>query len=333
MIWKLAVGLVLSAFFLWLSLRDAQLADVWSAVGDADYRWMVPMVALTLLSFLLRAWRWQLLLTAAQRVRYWSLLQATFIGFMGNNVLPARLGELLRVQAIRTGAGVSRSAALGSLVMERILDISMLLVFFVFVLLAGKIPAEVQSWGKYLAAALVPALLAVIVFRFRPDPFLAVAARVVPGRVRARVLEMAKNFHSGLGALESGSALGASALLSIPMWGCLVGVVICGFRSLSLDLPPDAGIITLVVMAIGTMVPSAPGFIGTLQYAGTLALTQYQVDPSLALTFTLIYHASQWFPVTAIGLVFFLQQHLSFEQLRGLETPAKSADRPGGEGL
>lgn len=326
MIWKLLLGLVLSAFFFWLALRDAQLAEVWTAIEAADYRWMIPMVGLTLLSFLLRAWRWQPLLASAQRVRFGPLLSATFIGFMGNNVLPARLGELLRVQAIRSGAGVSRSAALGSLVIERILDISMLLVFFLVVLVTGKIPAEVRSWGTYLAAALIPAVVAVSVFRHRPRPFFALIERFVPTRIRARLLAMAQNFHVGLGVLGDGRALVLAAVLSVPMWACLVGVVVCAFRAVSLDLPADAGVITLVIMAIGTMVPSAPGFIGTLQYAGTLALTQYDVDPSLALSFTLLYHASQWFPVTGLGLLFFLRQHLGLAQLRSLEKEAVAAD-------
>ena len=332
MIWKLLAGLVLSAFFLWLALKDAQLSEVWGAVQAADYTWMVPMVLLTLVSFLLRTWRWQVLLASAQRVKFWPLLSSTFIGFMGNNVLPARLGELLRVQAIRTAAGVSRSAALGSLVMERILDISMLLVFFLVVLVAGKLPPEVKSWGIYLVVVLVPVLAAVIVFRFQPKPFLRILEKVAPGRLRPRLLAMASNFHVGLGALENGRELGLAAFLSVPMWATLVGVVVCGFRALSLDLTTEAGVITLVIMAVGTMVPSAPGFIGTLQYAGTLALTQYDVDPSVALSFTLLYHASQWFPVTAVGLVFFLQQHLSLDQLRGLESAADAADNPKGEG-
>ncbi|MCA9729636.1 MAG: flippase-like domain-containing protein, partial [Candidatus Eisenbacteria bacterium] len=107
--------------------------------------------------------------------------------------------------------------------------------------------------------------------------------------------------------------------------GSLVGVVVCGFHSLGLELPTDAGVIVLVVMAIGTMIPSAPGFIGTLQYAGTLALKQYGVDPSLALSFTLIYHASQWFPVTGLGFFYFVRQQMS---LKGLV--AADSGRPSG---
>jgi len=148
----------------------------------------------------------------------------------------------------------------------------------------------------------------------------------VPARIRGRVRQVAENFHVGLGVLGDGRALLLAAFLSVPMWACLVGVVVCAFRAVSLELPADAGVITLVIMAIGTMVPSAPGFIGTLQYAGTLALTQYDVDPSRALSFTLLYHASQWFPVTALGLVFFLKQHLGLDQLRSLESEAVAAD-------
>ncbi len=326
MIRKLIVGLALSAFFLWWALRDADLGQIWEAVVAADYIWMIPMVFFTLLSFLLRSLRWKILLQRMGPVPVWPLLSATFIGFMGNNVLPARLGEIMRVYAIRSSTGMSRSAALGSLVVERILDLVMLLVFFLVVDLAGGMPEEVQSWGRYLAFALVPVLLGVVVFRIRPQPFYAILRKLAPSRLEGRLMQIAENFYEGLGSLQSTSQIVGGLILSVPMWLCLVVVVICGFHSLDISLPPKAGVITLVIMAIGTMVPSGPGFIGPLQYAGKLALTQFGIDPSLALSFTLIYHASQWFPVTIVGLFFFLGQHMSFRQITDLETGGPAAD-------
>ena len=312
--WKIAVGVLLSALFLWLAFRNANLGEVALAVRSANYLWMIPMVAITLVSFALRAWRWKYLFPG-EKPAFGPLFRSTFIGFMGNNVLPARLGELMRVYAIGQSAGISRSVALGSLVIERILDMSMLLLLFAIVMAAGRLPEEVRSWGLYLLAFAGPILIGAILFRAYSERILPKLERFLPPGIRARVLQMAANFRDGLGVLGRPSDLARATVLSLLMWGSLVFVVVCGFRSLDLHLPADAGGIVLVVMAIGTMIPSAPGFIGTLQYAGALALRQYGVDPSLALSFTLIYHASQWFPVTALGFYYFIRQHLSLKRM------------------
>lgn len=322
--WKIAIGVLLSALFLWLAFRNANLAEVARAVRSANYLWMIPMVAITMVSFALRAWRWRYLFPA-EKPTFGPLFQSTLIGFMGNNVLPARLGEFMRIYAIGQSSGISRSVALGSIVIERILDMSMLLLLFAIVMAAGRLPEEVRSWGLYLLAFAGPILIGVVIFRAYAERILPKLERFLPLVIRARVLQMAGNFREGLGVLGRPSDLAWATLLSLLMWGSLVFVVVCGFRSLDLHLPSDAGGIVLVVMAIGTMIPSAPGFIGTLQYAGVLALRQYGVDHSVALSFTLIYHASQWFPVTALGFYYFIRQHMS---LKRMVSPGSREEEP-----
>lgn len=330
MIWKLLVGFALSAFFLWLAFRDANLPQVWAAILTADLRWIIPMIAVTLVSFVLRAWRWQYLLSG-ESVRLGPLFRSTMIGFMGNNVLPARLGELMRVYAIGNSSGISRSSALASIVLERIFDMGTLLILFVIVLATGRLPEEVRSWGGYLLAIAAIAFLGVFVFWIRRDFILGLVRRFAPARVRDRLLQITENFHTGLEAMGRRGALLKAFLLSLLIWATLIAVVDAGFRALGLGLPYDAGVIVLVVMAIGTMIPSAPGFLGTLQYAGTLALTQYDIDRSVALSFTLVYHASQWFPVTAIGFYYFLRQHLSWSAV-GRDPARPDPARPIPEG-
>jgi uncharacterized protein (TIRG00374 family) len=326
--WKLVVGLLLSGAFLYLAFRGARFAEIAAALRSANYLWMIPMVALTLFAFALRAWRWRYLLAGVHPVPFGPLFSSTMIGFMGNNLLPARLGELLRVYSIGHAAGISRSAALGSIVLERILDIFVLLLLFATVLVSGRLPGEVRGWGGYLLGVSTPILIGLILFRVRANLFLSLIRRFAPAVFRDRLLHIAANFREGLSAMSRSRELLLSIGLSLVMWNCLVGVVVCTFRSMGLVLPPAAGVVVLVIMAIGTMLPSAPGFIGTLQYAGTLALLQYGVDRSVALSFTLIYHASQWFPVTLIGLVFFFQQQLTLRQLERVARSGSGQDRP-----
>ncbi len=323
--WKLALGLVLSAFFLWLAFRQARLGEIVEALASARYWLMAPVVALTVAAFAVRAWRWRFLLSTVQIIPFGPLFASTMIGFMGNNLLPMRLGELLRAHSIGRSAGVSRTAALASVVVERILDIFVLLAVFAAILLHRGLPADVRSWGAFLLALALPVLVALVVFQARFAAAMVFLARVVPARFRPQVLRVAGNFHLGLGVLRKGRTLFWAVLCSILMWACLAGVVMLCLAALHLRLSPEAAVVVLVVMAIGTMVPAAPGYIGTLQYAGTLALLQYGVDRPRALSFTLLYHASQWLPVTALGLYYFLRERFSLSQLAQIQADESAA--------
>lgn len=330
--WKLVLGLVFSAFFLWLAFRDARLKEVWQALLSARYWLMVPVVALTLLAYALRAWRWRYLLASVQEMRFAPLFASTMIGFMGNNVLPARLGELLRAHSLGRSTKVSRSAALASIVVERIFDIFVLLLLFGGILVFRGLPPEIRSWGLILLVAVTPVGIALVLYRSHSGPFLKLIDLLIPVRLRPRTREMALNFRQGLGIFGSFRPMLLALVFSVLMWLTLAAISVLCLVALHLRLPAEAGLVVLVVMAIGTMIPSAPGYIGTLQYAGTLALLPYGVDRSVALSFTLFYHASQWFPVTVIGLIYFLREHFSFKQLSRLEPVAAEDPARGKEG-
>ncbi len=326
--WKLPLGLALSALFLWLAFRQARLGEVAQALLTARYWLMAPVLVLTILAFAVRAWRWRFLLAGVRVISFWPLFSSTMIGFMGNNVLPVRLGELLRAHSIGVSTGVSRSAALASVVVERIFDIYVLLAMFGGILLLRGLPPDIRWWGAILLILVVPVLAVLIAYRARPEPMERLLRRFSPERIRPAVLRGAANFRLGLGALTEARAVVWVLFCSLLMWAFLsVAVYLC-FVALNLHLSPDAAVVVLVIMAIGTMIPSAPGYIGTLQYAGTLALLQYGVERPLALSFTLLYHASQWIPVTGLGLILFLRERLSLGQISRLADSGEPATVP-----
>jgi len=340
---KLLIGTLLSAFFLWLAFRNAQRGEVLAALQRVRLDLLLATVVLTMAAYFLRAWRWRFLLLTVRPIGMRPLWNATMIGFMGNNLFPARLGELWRAYLVGRSAGISRSSALASIVIERLFDTFVLLGLFALVLASHRLPEAVRGWGGYLVAVSAPIYALLVLLKVRPGIFLRLVERFAPERLRTRALEITRNFRDGLGVLGHPRAMLAALLLSVAMWASLIGVVVLCFGALDLDLPAEAGVVVLVVMAIGTMVPSAPGFVGTLQYAGTLALKPYGVDPSIALTFTLIYHASQWIPTTAVGLLCFALEQVSLKEVPGISSsrPAETgsitkqapeAGRPGLEG-
>lgn len=320
---KLAIGLVLSALFLWLVSRGISWPKVWEILSGARYWLMVPVVALTMLAYLVRAWRWQFLLITVGHIPLGSLWSSIMIGFMGNNILPARLGELLRAHSLGRSAGVSRSAALASVVVERILDIGVLLLVFGVFLACHWLPPKIGRWGEILLLLAAPVLAFLVVFELRPEPVWGLVQRFLPARLRPPLRKVAMNFRDGLGVLRRPVPLLAGIALSLLMWTILVLVVLLNLAALRLPNAPDIAAVVLVVMAIGTMIPAAPGYIGTLQAAGTLALLQYGVPQTSAFSFTVLYHAGQWLPVTVVGMIHFMRQHLSLRKLGDL---AKAED-------
>jgi glycosyltransferase 2 family protein len=330
--WKFALGLALSALFLWLASRGIRWVEVWHILSAARYWLMIPVVALTMLAYLVRAWRWQFLLSGVGRIPLGSLWSSIMIGFMGNNVLPARLGELLRAHSLGRSAGVSRSTALASVVVERILDIGVLLLVFGVFLLWHRLPPGIGRWGGILLVLSAPVLAFLILFELRPEPVWRLAQRFLPARLRLPLRVVAMNFRDGLGVLRRPVPLLAGIGLSLVMWSILVGVVVLSLAALRLTAPLGAAPVVLVVIAIGTMIPAAPGYIGTLQAAGTLALVQYGVPQTSAFSFTVLYHAGQWLPVTVVGLIHFMRQHLSLRKLGDLATAGEETGPapPGG---
>lgn len=329
--WKLALGLALSALFLWLASRGIHWQEVWRILSGARYWLMVPVVLLTMLAYLVRAWRWQFLLVGVGHIPLRSLWSSIMIGFMGNNILPARLGELLRAYSLGRSSGVSRSAALGSVVVERVLDIGVLLLVFGTVFALGRLPPGIGRWGGILLVLATPVAAFLVLFELRPEPVWGLVERFLPRRLRPRLRTIAMNFRAGLRVLRHPVPLLAGIGLSILMWGILVGVVMLCLSALSLTTAPDAATVVLVVMAIGTMVPAAPGYVGTLQAAGTLALVQYRVPQASAFSFTVLYHAGQWLPVTLVGLYYFMRQNLSLRRLGDLAAVGDDPAVPGTE--
>lgn len=318
MIRNLLIGVLLSALFLWLAFRDVDLGHVKATVLAARWEMLALSLVPTLASFAVRAWRWRYLLITVKPVPFRPLFSSMMIGFMANNVFPARLGEVLRAYTIGRRAGISRSAAMASIVVERVFDTLVLLLLFGIARVTHRLPDPVRVWGSYLVWVSIPISILLVALQLWPDWTLRILRRLAPGSLRPRVESIGRNFLEGLGVLRRGDALLAAALTSLLMWAALVVVVGLCFAALAplgLTVPPAAAFVVLVTMAIGTMIPSAPGFVGTLQYAGTVALLPYGVSREVALAFTILYHVSQWVPTSLIGLWYFLREQLRFSEL------------------
>ena len=319
---SMLIGLLVSAVFLYFAFAKANLHEVLRHLAAANLWLLIPASVLTILAFAIRAMRWGVLLYPLKPIRFGPLFSATMIGFMCNNLLPMRLGELVRAWVIGRSARIRVSAAFATIVVERVFDLFSIIAIFGLVLLVAPIQNRqfktLVLIGFLFGAAVLGGLL---VLHLKGRKLGSVVAHLLPRRARPRVSSLLDSFQTGLGIFRDPRRMAAIAGLTFLMWACLVFVIRICFDSAHLTvgdrpLPFSASLVVLVVLAIGIMVPSGPGFIGTLQAAAVFGLAIVGCsDSERALSFSIIYHATQWFPIVLVGLFYLMKENLSLAQV------------------
>jgi uncharacterized protein (TIRG00374 family) len=334
--WRLWLGIGGSTLFLGLFLWRADLPAMLRAMGGATYWSLLPAIALYFLALGFRTLRWRVILGPLGRpplARLWSVMA---IGYMANNLLPGRLGEVVRAHFLGEREGISRASALASILVERVLDGLALL--FLALLLGSFMPmsAILRSLGEqtgvhWLLLTLgvsVPFLLAMGVLMgvtWLPGPTLRLlvgAAGALPPRLRAPVMEVGVRFLNGLRILRSPRRVGMAFLLSLPVW--LAEAAMCAVIGLGFGLVGElqgwiglAGGMVLAVVAanLGTALPSTGGGIGPFEFFTSVTLQALGVRAGVASAFALVAHITLLLPVTLLGLLYLWMDNLSLLRL------------------
>ncbi len=320
--WKTLIGILISAAFLYLAIRKVDVHGLWETLRNANHFFIVPVVLLSLFSAMMRSIRWRYLMRPVKDIGLRSLVSATFIGLMANNVLPARLGEFVRAYAIGEKERVSKSSSFATIVFERTLDGFTLLFFLLIVLIFYGIsfPGWLRNASYFALVFYAAAVIFLILLKLKRERAIVIAEfllRPVPERMRPPAIRILHAFVDGLAVMHSTRNTAVSAMFSLLVW--LPHVLIIHLLLLSFDvhLTILASFMLLVSLGIGVMIPSAPGFIGTIQYVCILGLALFSVPRELALSFSIVYHASVFIPVTAVGLFFLFSEQLSLADIMG----------------
>ncbi|MDT8305260.1 MAG: lysylphosphatidylglycerol synthase transmembrane domain-containing protein [Anaerolineae bacterium] len=333
--WQLWLGLLISAFFLWLALRGLQLGDVWQEMLAADYVWLVPGIATYFVAVWARTWRWDYMLRPLKRIPVRRLFPIVVIGYMGNNVYPLRAGEVLRSYVLQRQEEVPMSASLATVIVERVFD-GLVMLLFVFVALPfAPTPGSTERWLVIIAsAAFFAALLLFFMLAAMPERALRLVAFLttwpfdLPQQYSERIVEIAERFLFGLESLRQFRNVLMIFLTSVVIW--LLETVKYWFVMHA--FPFEVSFFALMLMNgivnLFTTLPSAPGYIGTFDKPGIDVLVRYGVVPKVATAYTLVLHAALWLPVTLLGVFYMVRGGLGwsvFSQARRVaerEAPA-----------
>lgn len=295
---RVLVGLIASAGFLYLVLRHVSAEELLAHLRRTHWGWLGLAAAFNLAMLWARGFRWRWLFHPASQPG-WRLVSATIVGFMANNVLPLRMGELVRGYLAARSGGLSFWTAMATLAVERILDVLSILLVLAAVVLTVPVPPWLQAGALTLLALDLLAmglLILLAVGRGTAGGWLGRLPRV--GEALARRLGL---FSVGLQSLRPGRHLAPLFLWTLVIWTLNASAVWAALRAGGLTVPPSTTLTVLAFAGIGVSIPSAPGFVGTLQFFVVQALAIYGVSGAEAVSVSILYHAAGWVPVTLLG--------------------------------
>lgn len=317
--WKLLFGILVSIFFVWISVRGLNLPAVWAYMREANYGWLVPGVLVYFVAVWARTWRWHYLLRPIKAIPLPRLFPTVCIGYFGNNVYPARAGEVIRAVVLKRDEGVSVSASLATVIVERVFDglVMLLFVFFALPFVGAEHIPPIYRTTVIIASILFFAALAVFLWMaFDPQRvtrlYAFFADRFVPARFRGPLDGFIARFMDGLKFLRSGRDVLMVFVTSVVIW--LLETVkywfvthAFGFVVSFIGLMLMNGVVNLT-----TTLPSAPGYVGTFEI-GAKVLAALGIDPQLALAYTVVLHAALWFPITVLGAFYMWRKAVKWQ--------------------
>ncbi len=325
----ISVGLL--AWMVWWIGPD-NLPGIWKAAKKINPWYLSAAVIFNLAIYIIRALRWRYLMAPVKkRVKLSHLYSATMVGFMANNLLPARLGEFVRAYVIGRRENVPKSSAFATIVVERVFD--SLSVFVLLLVVLALMPASISNgqnaekirWMRTVSLAMgavIVVMLGLIISR--QDFFIKTIGgflRRYSSKLADRATEFMEKFVHGLSVIKRPRLLVPIILLSAVHWGVLWIPVYIIFKGDGLNLGVWASAFTFVVIAVAVALPSTPGSIGPFQAAVALTLTTaFNIQKEQAGALAIVMWALGYIPVVIVGLICLSRENLTLSSLKSAES-------------
>jgi uncharacterized protein (TIRG00374 family) len=323
--WQFWLGLIISIIFLYIALRGLYLDTLVEDLKNANYWWLIPGVSIYFIAVWARAWRWHYLLKPLKSIPTTKLFPTVAIGYFGNNILPARAGEVLRAVVLKKDEQVPISASLATIIVERVFD-GVVMLGFVFVNLPelARLTNSSGFIGDIRTLALVGtfifmgALLIFLIGAMFPERtqsiFDRIITRLLPDRYRVKILDLSDRFLGGLAALRSPGGALMVFLTSVVIWLLETGKYWFLMHAFPFEVSYFALMLMNGIVNLATTIPSAPGYVGTFDAPGIAVLQAYNVPKEIAAAYTLALHAALWLPITALGGYYMLKKGIHWSE-------------------
>jgi uncharacterized protein (TIRG00374 family) len=332
---KVWLGVIASLVLLWLAVRDVDFAHAWDYIRQINLIFLIPYGALLVGEVFIRGLRWYILLAPIHRASYGNLCSATLIGLMANNILPARAGEFVRAYAGARMERIPFSTCFATVVIDRVLDgLTVSALFVPTVLLYPELPDNVRGAG-YVAAGIYVAtltfLIALMVQEAATLRFVATLLRLAPRSIADRIMGLLEMFVSGLTVLRRGKLVLAAVVISFLVWAGYAGTLYFMALAFEIHLGFAESFVVLLILTIALTLPTTPGFVGAMEWAIKVGLVLFGIDASQAFAFAIVYHVTQYVPLTLGGFVAAWLARLSMGEIAHVQSRAESGSSALGE--
>jgi hypothetical protein len=340
--WQFWLGVAISLIFIYFVVRKLEWGTFWQAIKMANYWWLIPGIIVYFVAVWARAWRWHYLLKPIKSIKTSVMFPITCIGYMGNNIYPARAGEVLRAVVLKRREGVPISASLATIIVERIFD-GVVMLAFVFVNLTqlakladvsvpvGKRQITIQDLAVWGSVAFIGALVIFLLAAMFPKITARIGQwfidRLLPVRIREKTSGILHKFLDGLESLRSPLNVLMVFLTSVLIW--LLETVKYWFVLHAFGLQGDVSFFTLMLMNgvvnLATTIPAAPGYLGTFDAPGIAVLEASGIDKAVATGYTLVLHLALWVPITVLGAYYLAKEGIKWSDSLRKEMGEKHA--------
>ena len=318
----LIIGIGFGSVFLWLSLRDIQFSVLLDTIlHQVNYWYAIPFIALYLGFFWIKAIRWTFLLKPFCNTSAARLFPAIMIGYAGNIIFPAQLGEFIRAYISSHQLRIKAMPILATIFLERIFDLLTLLLLLVSVVLfSGKDYPTLIKVCYFMGAIALVGFSVTVGFLFFARPvlgFFRLASSCLPSHLQQKIMQQLERISEGLQSMRQPGLLFRVMLSSLLMWSMMIGATYLSLLAVeNLQVPFSAGVVVLAVSVAGLALPTSPGFVGTIQYSFVLALSAYGISHDQAVAASVLYHALITIPPLLIGLYYFARSGYKTRQMQ-----------------
>jgi uncharacterized protein (TIRG00374 family) len=304
------------------AFRQFNWTEFIESLQGVNYWYLIGSMALQLAAVWLRALRWKWLLVPIKNVPLWTTFNATIIGYFGNSVLPVRMGEVLRAYIVANNSALSVAQVIGSLIVERMLDVLGVVIFALIFLFNFEI-IIIPKWF-ILTIVMTTVVLFGILFLISSEKvnweFIKKRKNLFQSKIGSKIYNTLKNVVTGLSVINhTPNKIGVYGFILI-LWGMYYLSFIFVVKSVGLGLNwADSGIL-FILLSLAISIPAAPGYIGTYHATCVGALTNiYHIGLSDSQTFAVLAHAMMFVPIVVVGAIFFLNNSMKFSKLKTLE--------------
>lgn len=323
--WQFWLGIVISAVLLYFALRQQSLDQVWETLKTAHYWWILPGIAVYFIGVWVRSWRWHYLLRPVKNVSTTAMFPVVCIGYFGNNIYPARAGEVLRAVVLKRREGVPVSASLATVIVERVFD-GVVMLAFVFLNLpevtrlkdSSGFLGSIQSlaiWGAVIFIGVLAVFILAAMFPHQTEKIIhSIFDRLLPEKWREKVYPVVTRFLTGLESLRSPKDVLMVFFTSVLIWLLETGKYWFVMHAFNFQVSFFALMLMNGIVNLATTIPSAPGYIGTFDAPGIAVLAAYGVPKEIATGYTLVLHAALWLPITVLGAYFFTREGIKWDK-------------------